>query len=132
LARQPVKELSLGVCLASIQWLVLLMGYTNIHIHTHMIALYLAGFAVWRSALNDSSASQNYIRALFFVVTIPLILQSLSGVSGGFYGLMLIGEHGRFYDSWRQLRPALLAPLRPLERRWRPFSSSSEDWVGPS
>jgi len=96
LARQPVKELSLGVCLVSIQWLVLLMGYTNIHIHTHMIALYLAGFAVWRSALKDSIASQNYIRALFFVVTIPLILQSLSGVSGGFYGLMLIGEQVGF------------------------------------
>jgi hypothetical protein len=95
-AKQEAKELSIAVCLVAIQWLVYLMGYTNVHVHTHMIALYLGGFAFWRSSLKDYQGSQNYVQALFFVVTVPLVLQSLAGASGGNYGLMLIAEQVGF------------------------------------
>ena len=95
-ARQAVKELSLGVCIAALQWLLYLIGFTNFHFHSHFLAVCLAGFALWRSVLHDNAASQGYVRALFFVVTVPLVLQSLSGASGGPYGLWLIAEQVGF------------------------------------
>lgn len=95
-AQQSYKELSLGVSIAAVLWLLYLAGYTNLHIHTHLIAVCLAGFAYWRSVLGDTKSSQGYVQALFLVVTVPLALQSLAGESGGTYGLMLIAEQVGF------------------------------------
>ncbi len=93
---QGVKEVSIAVSLAAIHWFIYLLGVTNIHIHTHILAVFLASFAVWRSSLNDSSAAQSYTQALFFVVSIPLALQAMGGENGSTYGLILIAEQVAF------------------------------------
>jgi len=107
-APQVNKELSLGVCIAAVLWMVYLAGYTNIHIHTHLLAVFFAGFAMWRSNIGDSKGSLGYVQALFFVVTVPLALQSLSGDSGGPYGLLLIGEQVFFMIAGAMLAQRFL------------------------
>jgi hypothetical protein len=89
---QSTKELSLGICIAAVHWLIYLAGYTNIHIHTHVLAIFLAGFAYWRSTIGDGPGTLSYIRAAYLVITVPLALQAMSGESGGLYGLILIVE----------------------------------------
>jgi hypothetical protein len=91
-AAQSTKELSLGICIAAVHWLLYLAGYTNIHVHTHILALFLAGFAVWRKTIGDGPGSLGYIKAAYLVVTVPLALQAMGGESGGLYGLILIVE----------------------------------------
>ncbi len=93
---QGTKELSAAVCIASVHWFIYLLGYTNIHLHTHVLALFLAGFAVWRDAIGDRDTSLSYVKALFFVVTVPLALQAMGGENGGTYGLILIAEQVGF------------------------------------
>ena len=89
---QQNREVSLAVCFASIHWLIYLFGVTNIHVHTHILAVFLAAFAFWRYSRGERAAYDSYIQAIFLIVTVPLILTSLSNEAGGIYGLILIGE----------------------------------------
>lgn len=107
-ARQSHKELSLGVSIAAIHWLVILAGITNLHLHTHLLALFLALFALWRYSLNDQMSGGNYVKALFFIVTVPLALQALSGESGEMYGLILIAEQIFFMVAGAMLNQRFL------------------------
>lgn len=91
-AVQSTRELCLGIVITATHWLLYILGVHNVHIHTHLLALFLAGFALWRSSLGDKNASNSYIQALFCVATIPLALQALSDESGGLYGLLLIAQ----------------------------------------
>jgi formate hydrogenlyase subunit 3/multisubunit Na+/H+ antiporter MnhD subunit len=56
----------------------------------------LGCFAYWRYTLNDRVNSNNYVIALFVVATVPLIIQALSGQSGGNYGILLICQQVLF------------------------------------
>ncbi len=95
-AEQDVKELSLAPCILAIHWFIYLADVTNIHVHTHLLAVFLLGFALWRSDQNDHIGSRKYIQALFLVVTAPLILAGIASESGGTYGLILIAEQVAF------------------------------------
>lgn len=104
-AVQSTREASLGVCIAAVHWFVFILGVHNLQIHTHILAFFLAGFAYWRYVREDNVGSQNYVQALFFVVTIPLALQSLGGEAGGYYGLILIFEQVLFMAIGAMLPP---------------------------
>lgn len=95
-AQQSYRELSVGVCLVAIHWLLYLFGVRNIQVQTHLFGLFLAGFAYWRYLRQDMVGSKNYTQALFLVVTVPLALQSIAGAAGGNYGLLLIAEQVAF------------------------------------
>lgn len=94
--QQTYRELSIAVIIVAVHWLIYLLGITNIHVHTHLLAVFLAGFAYWRYLLNDKTATYNYIVALFLIATIPLVLQALAGESGDRYGLLLIAQQVGF------------------------------------
>ena len=91
-AVQSNREASVGICMAAIHWFVYILGVHNVQIHTHLLALFLAVLAYWRYVRQDPDGFQNYIQAIFFVVTVPLVVQSLGGEAGGYYGLILIVE----------------------------------------
>lgn len=95
-SNQQYRELSIGVCIAAIHWAIFLAGIQNIHVHSHLLALSLAAFAFWRYTLNDKPAYESYVKAIFLVVTVPLVLQSLGNEAGGYYGLILIAEQVLF------------------------------------
>jgi hypothetical protein len=91
-ASQDSKELSLYVVIAAVHWLIYLLGVENIHIHTHVLALELAGFAYWRFSINNQQQGNNYVVALYLVATVPIIFQALGDASGETYGLILIAQ----------------------------------------
>ena len=105
---QSNRESSLGVCIAAVHLFIYTLGVHNIHVHTHLLALFLAGFAYWRYVLQDTDGFQNYIKAVFFVVTIPLAFQSLGSEAGGNYGLILIVEQIMFMAIGSMLPPNTL------------------------
>lgn len=93
---QNTRELSIGVIIASAHWFLYLNGVHNVHIHTHLLALFLGGFAVWRNRLGDRKGSSGYVQALFLIATVPMVLQALGGQSGKSYGLILIVQQVGF------------------------------------
>ncbi len=104
-SNQQNRELSIGVCIAAVHWALYIAGIQNVHVHTHLLALSLAGFAYWRYSLDDKVAYESYLKAIFFVVTVPLVLQSLGNEAGGYYGLILIGEQVLFMLAGVTLPP---------------------------
>lgn len=118
---QTERELSVGVCLAAVHWLLYLSGVHALQVHTHILAVFLAGYAYWRSQLGDSAGARGYVQALFLVVTIPLALQSLGGAAGGNYGLLLIAEQVAFM---------IVGTLLPADDRGQHFLLRWGLWTG--
>lgn len=106
--KQSTLEWSIGAIIASYHWLLYLGGVSNIHIHTHLLALALAGFAYWRWTQEDDTGYRHYVVASFFIATVPLVLQALNSVSGEFYGLFLIIQQAVFLTIGVFLRNKLL------------------------
>lgn len=90
-ATQSVRESSLIGAIISAHWLLLLGDVDNVHIHTHLLALFLTGFALWRYLLHDKNNALNYGKTAFMVIAIPLALNSLFD-SESYYGWLLLGE----------------------------------------
>jgi hypothetical protein len=95
-AVQSTKELSVAISLAAVHWLVYLLGYTNIHVHTHLLGAFLGGFAVWRRSSGDITGGITYIQAAYAVITVPLALAAMGDENGSTYGMMLIAEQVGF------------------------------------
>lgn len=106
--KQSAIEWSSGVVIASYHWLFYLAGVSNFHMHTHLLALAMAGFAYWRWTQKDDTGYRYYINASFFIPTIPLVLQALNSTSGEFYGLALIIQQAVFLTIGVFLRNKLL------------------------
>lgn len=93
---QGAKELSVALVAVSIHWILYLSGVKNVHIHTHIAMLLLGGFSWWRASKSDYESSQNYLKSAYLIATVPMIIQALSGSSGGTYGLILIIQQASF------------------------------------
>ena len=118
---QSEREISVGVCLAAVHWLLYLSGVHALQIHTHIFAVFLSGYAYWRYQLGDRAGSRGYVQALFLVVTVPLAIQSLGAAAGGNYGLILIAEQVGFM---------IVGALLPPDDRGQHFLLRWGLWTG--
>jgi len=89
---QAYKEISVGIMTASVMWYLHYLGFREVQIYSHILALMFAGFAWWRYALKENEVSDNYIYIALGTTTLPLIMQALSGEAGGLYGWWLLIE----------------------------------------
>lgn len=105
---QENREAAIIVMVASILWLLLYLGLDELQVHTHIIALTLAGFAYWRHVRQEIETSDSYITAALATATIPLILQALGGTSGDLYGWWLVLEQIAFMIIGISIRKKLV------------------------
>jgi len=89
---QARKEISVGIMAVSVMWYLHYLGFREVQIYSHILALMFAGFAWWRYVLKDNEVSDNYIYIALGTATLPLIMQALSGEAGGLYGWWLLIE----------------------------------------
>lgn len=95
-ASRNIFELSAAVILVSINWFLLTFGIDNVHIHTHLVVIFLAIFAYLRYTDHDEEGQKQHVVALFLVATIPMVLQTLNNGEGEMYGLILIIQQVSF------------------------------------
>jgi len=126
---QAEREMSGAIIVAALMWALYVLGVDNLQAYTHIVAATLAGYAWWRYIRNDAAGSDSYLKAMFIVATVPLVLQALGGQSGDMYGWWLILEqvgfmilgiilHRRFL-TWWGLYVAVGSVLYQLrELRW--------------
>lgn len=120
---QTGKELAGSIVMASFQWWLYLLGVREVQVYTHLWALLLAGYAVWRNGLADREGEKTYTIVALCTLSIPLLLAALNA-SGETYGWLLIIEHvllmiigivvNRRYVMWWGLGIATLAVLYQL------------------
>ena len=118
---QAEREASIAICLAAVHWLLYLSGVHNLQFHSHLLAVFLAGFAYWRYQLGDRASSRGYQQALYTVVTVPLAIQSLQTDAGSSYGLILIAEQVGFM---------IIGAILPPDERGQHFLLRLGLWTG--
>lgn len=89
---QGNRELTGGLALAAIWWLMAYLGVRNIQAYSHTLVALLAAYAYLRHVRGDSQRSDEYLQIMLAVATIPLALQALTGQAGGLYGWWLLLE----------------------------------------
>jgi hypothetical protein len=87
---QSAREWSCTILVLSLMWLLSVAGVENTQVYSHIGAAALAGYAYWRHVRGEAGMSLNYLRAMFAVATVPLVLQALGGQAGDLYGWLLI------------------------------------------
>lgn len=87
---QQARELSGAVLVLALLWGLSVAGYDNTQVQTHIIAATCAGYAWWRHYRGEAGVSRSYLQAMFWIATVPLVLQALGGSSGDLYGWWLI------------------------------------------
>ncbi len=89
---QQNKELAGGLFTLSIFWFMGYVGINNIQAYSHVLVIQFALYSYWRYLRSETSQSDQYLYMMLSVATLPLVLQALSGVSGGLYGWWLLLE----------------------------------------
>lgn len=121
---QASREVAVAVIVAAVIWMLDVAGIDNLQVQTHLAAAMLAGFAYWRHIRDESIQCDGYLKAMFAVATVPLVLQALGGVSGDVYGWLLIVQQVGFmilgisinkrYLTWWGLYVSVAAVLYQL------------------
>lgn len=94
--KQSEREVSGGVIVFALLWLLSSLGIHNLQADTHIIALTFGVYAYWRHTLGDRKNSDAYLYWMFGVATVPLVLQALGGRAGDLYGWWLLLEQVGF------------------------------------
>lgn len=92
---QSSREASGLIIVVALMWLMGYFGVTSFQAYSHVAALTLGLYAYWRYRRDEQLTSDTYLRYMFLVATIPLLLQAL-GRSGDLYGWWLILEQVGF------------------------------------
>ena len=94
---QENKELTGGLLLVGIYWMMHFFGVRNIQAYTHALVALFAIYAYWRHKRNEFQKSDNYLQLMLATATIPLALQAMNSTTGGIYGWWLILEQVVFF-----------------------------------
>lgn len=89
---QSTKEFIIALAVLGIMWFMCAVHVSEIQAYSHVLVVMFAAFAVWRYYRGEKDQSDSYIVAAVVTATGPLLLQALSGVSGGLYGWWLLVE----------------------------------------
>lgn len=90
--KQDYRELAGVLVSLSVAWLFQLAGVHQLQAYTHIGVATLAIYAYWRAQLGQVEMSDNYLKAMLALATVPLALQALGGSAGGLYGWWLLLE----------------------------------------
>jgi hypothetical protein len=90
--RQSVRETVGGFVTLAVMLTLSYYGLRNVQVYAHVLALLFAVYAYWRWHRGEQVESDKYIIATLATVTVPLVLQALSGVAGDLYGWWLLIE----------------------------------------
>ncbi len=89
---QSQREMAGGLVLLAVWTVMNFYGVANAQAYAHVAAMFSAVYAYWRAKRGEMSASDQYIVVTLGVVTIPLIIQALTGAKGDVYGWWLLLE----------------------------------------
>ncbi|MCA9330874.1 hypothetical protein KC957_02405, partial [Candidatus Saccharibacteria bacterium] len=92
---QDSREVSVGLIVAGVLWLLGYLGIREVQAYTHIIAAMFAGFAYWRHRRGERQQSNTYLYWMLGTATVPLIFQSM-GQAGDIYGWWLLLEQVAF------------------------------------
>ncbi len=89
---QGEREISGGVIVLGLLWLLYTLGVKELQVYTHLTAAVLALYAWWRAKRNEVAEREQYIMATLVTVTIPFALQLVYGGMGIMYGWWFLCE----------------------------------------
>jgi hypothetical protein len=93
---QADREASGAIVVIALMWALVSAGIHNTQAYTHIIAAVCGLYAYWRYVRGDFENSDNYLKAMLAVATIPLALQAIGGQAGDAYGWWLLMEQVGF------------------------------------
>lgn len=89
---QSQREWAGGLTLLAVFACMHFYGVRNAQAYAHVAAALLASYAYWRAQRGEAQQSDQYILLTLAVVTVPLVIQALSGTAGDLYGWWLLIE----------------------------------------
>ena len=93
---QQYRELSGGLVVIAIFWVMRFSGITTVQAYSHVLVALFALYAYWRHTRGEHTQSDYYLGVMLSVATIPLVFQAVSGEAGGLYGWWLLLEEIAF------------------------------------